>query len=164
MTTVINALVSAIALLVSAAFPSQQEHRFFSVTIGTQHEVVKSGEDFHLLITITNTSDREIKFAEVPGDPPAAEFQSSIEVRDNKGRSATETEYARSLKKNPRPRGSRVTWVLRPGESLEEDAALTRLFDLRRPGTYTISAYRKTPEHLGMGTVKSNTISIVVTP
>lgn len=135
----------------------------FSITLATKHEVVKVGEDILLEITLTNTSQSEIRLAEAPGDPPPAEFQYLIEVHDDKGEPAPDSEYGRRLKANPNPRGSRVTRALAPGESLKDETTLTRVFNLSRPDKYIVQASRKIPDYLGKGVVKSNTITITVT-
>ncbi len=162
MTSRIKALSTALLVLLGA-FSLRGEQQPFSVTLATQHDIVKAGEDIHLQVTLTNTSHNEIKFAEAPGDTPPAEYQYLFQVRDSKGHPAQDTEYGHKFKENTRPRGSRVTWTLQPGESMKDETVLTKLFDLSRPDKYVIEAFRRIPEHLGKGTVKSNTLTITVT-
>ena len=52
--------------------------------------------------------------------------------------------------------------TLKPGESMKSDADLRRLFDLKRPGKYTLQVSRRVPETLGGGTIKSNVITLTV--
>jgi hypothetical protein len=54
--------------------------------------------------------------------------------------------------------------VLKPGESHEETAPVSRACDLSRPGQYEIQVSRKIPNDPQHGVVKSNTIKITVKP
>jgi hypothetical protein len=74
------------------------------------------------------------------------------------------TEYGERLN-NPDAlkKGSRVSVTLGPGESLREEIVITRIFDIRTAGKYTIQVARNVPPSLGRGTVRSNKIVITFT-
>jgi hypothetical protein len=148
--------------LLSALVISASEQKPFSLSIETQPQTAKLGEDIHLRIALTNTSSSEIRFAEVPGDPPPGEFVYKIEVRDSKGQSVRLTEYGRKFNGVLPVRGSRVTHVLQPGQSVIDDVTLNKLYDLAKPDKYTVEVTRQIPEHLGKGTIRANSTTLTI--
>jgi hypothetical protein len=54
---------------------------------------------------------------------------------------------------------------LQPGESLPKALlVLTKFYDLSGPGKYTIQVSRAVPKELGGGLIKSNAITVTITP
>jgi hypothetical protein len=91
-----------------------------------------------------------------------AELGYSFEIKEKSGREVKETEYRRSLRKATG--GSWVLFTLKPGETLEEDAEVTKLFDLGASGTYEIQASREEHDPSAAGTYLSNKLEVRVTP
>jgi hypothetical protein len=119
-----------------------------------------------LLVTVTNTSNRDISFITSPGPIPEDGLIYQIDVRDAQGRSAPPSADLRT--RDPRVPinyGSRLARTLKPGESFVDQVTVTRFYDLSRPGEYTISVSRPMPprQNLGKGSVKSNAITVKVT-
>jgi hypothetical protein len=54
-------------------------------------------------------------------------------------------------------------WKLKPGEAQAGTATITRLYDLSRPGNYTIQVSQPLSDNPEDGVVKSNTITVTVT-
>jgi hypothetical protein len=95
-----------------------------------------------------------------------------VEVLNDQGNSAHDTLYKRSLKGKGRCdeagrcylgfMGSIITYFLKPGETIKDGLTLNRLYDLTKPGKYTIQCQRFDEESNSW--VKSNKITITVTP
>jgi hypothetical protein len=96
-------------------------------------------------------------------------------LRDGEGRPIAETEYGktihgRSVRQSQRaehdmpgvPGGGRtgVAGVLVAGETFKETSDLSKEFDLRKPGTYTLRAFRK--DGVTSQTIYSNEITFVL--
>lgn len=148
-----------------AAIPSsaQTGQVPFSIAISTQSDLVKAGAEILVEITLTNTSDHEIRLGKAPGNLPQAESEYSIEVRDSKGHLAPDTDYGHKVReKKIWFYRSRDSFNLQPGESLKDGTVITKLYDLSRQDRYTITVSRPIPEQWGKGTVKSNSINITI--
>jgi hypothetical protein len=147
-----------------AAFQALPQAQLFSVKIQPPPGPVKAGSEVRVKVTITNSSDHEIRFARGFGNE---EFDFEIEVRDEKGKPPPLTESYRKLNEQPTSRwGSYSTYVLEPGKSFENELAVTKLYILTQPGKYTVSVTRgQRPmwETMGKGGVKSNIVSLTVT-
>jgi hypothetical protein len=144
--------------------PSRSAQRPFSLTISTEHDRVKVGSEVLVQITLTNTSDQEIALGKAPGNLPQAESEYLVEVHDSRGQTAPDTDYGRKIKQNKIVVSfSRVSATVGPGESLKDGVILTKLYDLSRPGKYSVQLLRKVPPQLGDGLIKSNKVTITVT-
>lgn len=140
--------------------------QLFSLALSAPKEPIKAGANLDLLVTVTNTSARKIAFIVSPGPLPEDGWQYEITVRDSLGRPAPPSAYVRNLDKRLPlyPGGSTVGRTLAPGESFVDEVDVTMLYDLSRPGKYTISVSRDFPprQNLGEGRVLSNTITVTV--
>jgi hypothetical protein len=142
----------------------------FAITIVSSNDallagpgVQKAGSPIFLLVTLTNNSTRTVSVPSFDRD------YYTIDVRDEHGKSVPETDEARKTKKamkapNARMFRSGVTEELKPHETSRHTIDVSQYLDVSRPGKYTIQATRQLPEELGPGVVKSNTISLTVTP
>ena len=54
--------------------------------------------------------------------------------------------------------------IVQPGGELSGSQEISRLYDMARPGTYKIKATLQLPMQMGGGIVKSNEITVTVTP
>ena len=158
-------IFSALLSLAIAVIPcsAQTGEVPFSIAISAQSDLMKVGSEILVEITLTNTSNHEIRVGKAPGNQPLAESEYSIDVRDSKGHPAPDTEYGGKVRQRKiwfyR---SRESVALQPGESLKDGAVITKLYDLSRVDRYTVQISRPIPEQWGKGTVKSNTINITV--
>jgi hypothetical protein len=111
-------------------------------------------------VTLTNTSNRRVLIQE---RNPATDY--AIDVRDGRGAEVPETDFGRKLKEPPAiPMNSRNYEIyLRSTESTKGTIALSDLFNLSRPGQYTIQLSRAVSNNPKDGVVKSNTIRVTVT-
>ena len=140
----------------------------FSILITGPEKPVKAGSEVKIGIVLKNTSDREIAVGRT--SVSQAEFHYLVDVRDGKGHPAPNTEYGRRIM--GREAGERTIifssgdalFTLKPNETLEDEAVVSKLYDLSRPGKYFIQAIRKPLEKVSTGQVKSNTITITIVP
>ncbi len=167
-------LIGLAAVLGTAEAVAQQPPLLLSVT--TSHDGSspdsgsgRTGQQNFLIISLRNNSAHAIL---VPSD--STELY-TIEVRDALGNAAPESEFMRNQRTSVeecrksgnslcgRKFGHGVSAKLKSGASWQELLDIRRYFDMGRPGKYTISVQRKLPEELGVGVVKSNTITVTVT-
>jgi hypothetical protein len=118
------------------------------------------GADARIVITLSNTSDREMLFAHRPGTNNP-EFSYRIEVRNAAGREVEETAYGREARQRQQTEGRTVDYV-QPGMSTVQTAHLERLVNLNRPGRYTVRVSRTNPA-TGVA-VRSNEVTLNVVP
>jgi hypothetical protein len=166
-TLVIITIVSLVSgnSTAQVAHPTPAEPRI-SITIKTAQSAVKVSSDVDVEVEMKNTS------AEGVGFEPTSTMSSSTtsfgwDIRDNADKPVPMTEYG--LKANcldspgGAPRicaGSSFGDILDPGKSFRQKLALSKEYDLSKPGKYTIQALHTD----GKTDVKSNVIALTVTP
>lgn len=102
-----------------------------AVTIATPAPVVASGAEIKLNVTVVNTSDQTIRVIKALGPDGQAEAVNHVEIYDAEGK---------KLSWIP----SHQTWISRktvsvePGKSCDDFLILSNLFDLSKPGKYTV--------------------------
>ena len=89
-----------------------------------------------------------------------AEFNFHIEVQDIAGKPVAMTQHHRRVRGEMPVTSSNQQIRLQPGQSISETAILNQLYEVSRPGKYVIQA----KHDVGGGVVKSNTLTITVTP
>jgi hypothetical protein len=173
---IITFVLAAIAAVfgVAANTGAAENKEPVSVSIQCPQSEVKSGAEVKLFITVTNTSDQDVHVFKAPGADGHAEDENKIEVRDETGNllPRADVEIAeiggRQHKIPKRIKISRAGVLLKPGENLTDFSILSDLFDLSKPGTYTVTAQNErrsedeSPD-LNFIYAKSNTITITVT-
>ena len=135
-------LCSAIAA-VSTTCSLAEDKPPISVSIQCPQSEVKSGTEVKLLITVTNTSESDVEVYKAPGPDGQAEAVDKIEVRDASGnllpRIDGQTVVIGGAKHTiPRRWMSRKSVLLAPGGRLVDFTILSNLFDLSKPGQYTV--------------------------
>jgi hypothetical protein len=140
---------------------------FYIVITGPQ-KPVKAGSEVKVEIVLKNTSDRELTVGRTNA-VSQAECHYLIEVRDNQGQPAPDTEFGRRIMGRETKKRVILYWgdayfTLKPNETLEDEAVASKLYDLSRPGKYIVQVSRVVPKELGGGVVKSNPVTVTVTP
>jgi hypothetical protein len=160
----LSSLTLCLALLSpSAVLSALSGQPPFSIKIA-QADIAKSGAEILVEIALTNTADHEISVGKAPGNLPQAESEYLVEAFDSEGQTAPDTDYGRKIKQNKIVVSfSRVSATIEPGGSLKDGVILTKLYNLSRPGKYSVQLLRRAPRQLGGGLIKSNTITITVT-
>jgi hypothetical protein len=120
----------------------------------------KAGTEIRLRLYHRNTSDHEIV---IPSLGPSGPGQAGlyVEVGDSQGNLAPLTDHYRSIQKEGES-GSVYLSRIVPGETYETELVLNRLYDLVKPGRYTIQVHR--PFGTGQVVSRSNAITVTVLP
>ncbi|MFZ0819061.1 MAG: hypothetical protein WAM91_03260 [Candidatus Acidiferrales bacterium] len=146
---------------------SQSGPQPFTITLIDSRPVISPGAEARIQITLTNTSSRDASFGREARDDEA-EAHCTVDVRNSVGDPAPDTALGLRLKGKdskhiPFEFGSHTMVTLKPGESLKEEAVISKLFDITIPGKYSVQVIRQIPQELGGGAIKSNIIIITVT-
>ena len=143
-----------------------------AISLHTSSASFSPGQDIKLEVTVKNTSVEPVTIFKASGAGGEAEAANSIEVRDVSGNLLPRADV-REVKKNGRTIivgkrwMSRAELILHPGEDFSDYTKLNRLFDLSKPGTYSVNAIESIPTSSSGGTtdwikVTSNTIQIAI--
>lgn len=128
----------------------------FVITAPTE---IKAGAEVSVAIKITNTSNSVIGFE-------AMEVPYMAIVRGAQGNPSAETEKGRMVRDkqtkvlSPLYRGSQFIASLKPGESRTENFTVSDLYDMSRPGHYSIQLQRVWNDRK----VQSNSVKIRIIP
>jgi hypothetical protein len=152
-------LVLVSSCLVFAQSTSPNQAPSFSLSLKAP-ESVKAGSYVVLEITLTNTTDHQIYVAELLG---GGELNYDIQVRDSTGKSAQETPFGHKLHTHTANLGgSIVRRTVDPGKTVVSHANLNTVYELKRPGDYTVQVSSRDPSTHTV--VQTNTITLTVAP
>jgi hypothetical protein len=129
----------------------------FTLVVSTE-PTAGPGPDVWVKVRWTNTSAQALDASANILDATNVDPNLLFELRDNRGRPVRKKVY-----KFPETSGHAEFGVLNPGESIAHDVNLARLFELKKPGKYTLQVSRSIPKSLGGGAVRSNKITITIT-
>ena len=130
----------------------------YTLTLSTDQPTVIAGSQVIIKITQTNTSDHAIGCASADSNGFQIAFRH--EVLDEDGKSVKIPGEHHEF----RDFSWRGPCNLAPGESTSRDSRITALYDLRKPGKYTVQVSSQASADEKDGEVKSNTITITVLP
>ncbi len=146
----------------------------FSVTIASSGDAIlagpgvqKAGSPIFLLVTLANNSTRTVSIPSFDRD------YYRIDVRDEQGKTVPETDEVRKMREETsaptnsirdRKTSKGLIGDLKPHTAANETIEVSSYYDMSHPGKYTIQLTRQLPEELGPGVVKSNRITVTVTP
>jgi hypothetical protein len=151
-------VVSAAGGLITQAFAAQDP---FTVTIRAYHSAVKVGHPVIVSVTVTNTSQHKIECATPYNSALGMDILNEYDIRDGSGNPVE--------KNTPKHEGFVGSFppatIVEPGESKKvDDDVVSKLYNLSRPGRYTIQASRAVSgDPSDVEVVKSNTIAVTVT-
>jgi hypothetical protein len=148
-------LIPIAFMLASSAF-GQTVKPPFSLTISAAKPTVKSGSYVFIKATQTNISDQTIGCSSTIAG--SSNLSYIYNVRDENGNSLEQRTGVFSYG------GSVRLCDLDPGKTKTEDLLISWLYNLSKPGKYTIQVIRPISSNGADGVVKSNTITITVTP
>jgi hypothetical protein len=141
----------------------------FSVTISVPQDVVAAGSEVKVKITLKNTSNHDIGIPKSPADDQGGSYN-KITVRDEEGNLVADN--ATIAARTDKHKGTQselmnltmetiILFTVKPGESLKDGIKLSEIYDLSKPGKYSIELERTDDTKT---VVKSNTITLTVTP
>jgi hypothetical protein len=159
-------------LLFAGSGIGQNEPRIkpsFSVTLSAERREAKVGSPMPLKLTMTNTSEHDLHLsvrilqAKALNYVPVTVRHIDVELYDSGGNPVPRTDYGKTVRGQCGECGGGGTRDdLKPGESLNEEADLTKEFDIKKPGSYTVRAQRMDEDNKLQ--VKSDLITLTLTP
>lgn len=148
-----------VCTVVGIAF-AQSSQKPFSIALSSDQPVVKAGWDVWVRIKMTNTSSGSVDCSTASSN--GLDLRYSFEISDSSG---NKIDKVRSSHPELEGTGSFRLCTLAPGQSTSPDEnLLSREYDLSKPGTYTVQVSRGISRDEKKGVVKSNPITITVTP
>jgi hypothetical protein len=137
---------------------TKQVSQPFSIVISTETPIIKAGSALSIKIRLTNISSHDVKASSAYFDGTDASY--SQEVRYSNG------DLAKTVHPNAETRASGhwILHMLRPGESADSTTGISPEYDVSRPGQYVIQVSRLISDDQSGTTVKSNMITVTVTP
>lgn len=164
----------AVVFLIVAIFAVQSLARSrnnsgFAIQLGPSQNAIqpgaatwKTGAPVVVIVTMINNSKRTVHYSLT--NPV---FDYVMDVRDASGNSVSETEHFRQmkegLKSGLRITGRNILVTLEPDQTQQDTIEISNLYDLGRPGDYSIEVKREFPE-VGKDPVRSNRLKITITP
>ncbi len=133
----------------------------FTIQITATSPTVKAGSTVGIGVVLSNTSTQPVDCSGSISGLTHQDPYLTFEVRDDRGRLVPKRVY-------PHPElttGHPINCTVGPGETRSEYQELDRIYDMTRPGVYTVRVSRPisaTDEKPGV--VKSNKITITITP
>jgi len=163
---VISTCILAAASSVAVALAEEPE---VSLKLSVAQSTVKAGAEVKLKIVLTNLTGHEIEIGRfLAYDGPELEY--SFDLRDSQDRKVPLTRYGRALNGTPDKGDERndcgdcagFSEGVGPHETTYDEVVVSKIYDLGKPGKYTIqvSRFQGNGSHM---IVKSNTITLTVT-
>lgn len=145
-----------LAIAILCVGSAQSAEPVFSILADASNgHVFKTNSDVRVSIALKNTTNHDIM---VPLTVGPGEFVYRIEAKDEKGNAAPYTKYGRGVmvERSIGAKMSEISIPLKPGETRQVgEAMVSKLFDLSKPGEYTIRVHRSD--------VDSNELKLTVT-
>ncbi len=153
--------VAQLILLSFVMYSASAAEAPYSVKITAPSEVFHVGEEVHVKITVTNTSNQPITLVET-----SHVCDYIIEVRDETGKLVPDTPFKRQHGCIARPSasGRNMLVPLQQGESYDLEISLSELSDITLPGRYSVQIQRKDKNESANSVAKSNILTIAVLP
>ena len=158
------------ATIVASALAQDEAKSMFAISIAPSQDATQPGTRvwnvgarIFVIVTMTNNSNRTLHLSLID---PAFEYRMTVQD-DATGQPVPETEQYRNMKKSQKShfQTSRLILVtLKPHASCADTIDVSQLYDLNRPGEYSIQVERDKPTELGTGGVQSNVMNATITP
>lgn len=151
-------LLFILLVVLTGATPAQKPVKApFTVVLTTENPNATLGSDVWVKVQWTNTSDKPLDSSANILDATNVDPNFLFELVDADGHALPMKVY-----KFPQTSGHAEFGTLKPGETIAPNINLIRLYDLKKPGKYTLQVARRVPEELGGGMIKSNKITIAI--
>src|SRR6266850_7873827 len=126
-------------LFVSLALCQQSNNPPFKIAITTDSPTVVAGSDVWIKVSLTNTSDHDVDEGVMYITEINLDTTFRFEVRDEHEKLVPKRTY-------PHPElgysGSVIFRTISHGETLTQDQRVSALYDMRKPGKYTIQVWK----------------------
>jgi len=131
-----------------------------TITIGSKNPTFESGQPIQVHIVLKNTASQSFSIFRTPGGVRGELFY-SISVTGPDGNPAPLTKYGEAAQKHGLIPLCRTMKVIAPGQTIDSNANVERMFDMTPAGTYVVQASRASPLDPAV-ILKSNTLTISV--
>ncbi len=162
-----GAIIPALIFVISSGAGSAQSPRpRYSIAVSAEKATVRTGSELRLKIVQKNTTDKDQPFW-IEGNPEShGEYLYLIDVRQSDGKEAPRSKYFRGVRDDAGNFRGGIALSgglinVKPGAAITSSIDLNKLYDLK-PGRYTVQVYQN--DSIAHLTVKSNTITVTVTP
>jgi hypothetical protein len=138
-----------------------------SLSIETDNPSVKPGVEISIKILLKNNTDQSIRLSKMKTSGDGSfEYKVDVERVDH---DVVAKKYVEKLRRKEvqlaiPPVGSVQFFTIQPGETDKDSVNISNRYEFDKPGKYLVQIERALPEDLGGGVIKSNTITITVTP
>jgi hypothetical protein len=145
-----------ILLVVSFGSWQQPNQAPFKISIATEKTTVVTGADVLVDVSLTNTSNQNVEEGVMYQTGIGVDTSFRFEVRDQHGKLVPK----RVDPEEGFRTGSVRFRTLGAGQTLIQPQPVSTIYDMRKPGKYTVQVWRPDPNY----EIKSNRITITVTP
>jgi hypothetical protein len=142
-------------LFLSLGFWQEPNTAPFKIAISTDKTTVVSGADVVVDVSLTNNSNRDVEEGVMYKQGISLDSTFRFEVRDDRGKLVPKRSYPHE---ELRP-GNVNFRTIRAGQALTQAQPVSALYDMRKPGKYTIQVWRRNPDY----EIKSNIVTVTVT-
>lgn len=132
-----------------------------TLVITVNEPTFKAGSMVAITVHFTNMSKQPMDASGTFSDETGLDSNFLFDVRDPKGHLAAKRAY---LHPELWSGHAILDRVVKPDETLSEEQDISRLYDMTKPGKYVIQASRAIPKEMGGGVVRSNVVTVTVTP
>jgi len=143
-------------LVVSFALCQQSNNPPFKIAITAEDSTIVAGADVLIKVSLTNTSNQDVHEGVMYKDGIGLDSTFRFKVRDEHGKLVPKRTYP-----NEELRAGRVSFrTIMAGHTHTQSQPVSVLYDMRKPGKYTIQVSRFSDKHEEM---KSNIVTVTVT-
>ena len=153
-------LLLAVAAPVTYCQAAPTHQPAFSLTLTAVTPSVQSGSDVHIKISMKNLSNHDLDCTR--GYSNGLDRVYEYDVRDSSGKTMEiltkkHPEIGQTFSPGPE-------CALKPGESIDSGGVISTFYDMTQAGEYTIQVSRRVSNNPKDGVVKSNKITIAISP
>ena len=143
-------------LSVSLVLCQQSNNAPFKISIATEKSTVVAGADVLIEVSLTNTSTQNVEETVMYQDGIGLDSTLRFEVRDEHGKLVPKRVYPNEEVRT----GSFRVHTIPAGRTLTQSQPVSTLYDMRKPGRYTVQVWRPDPVY----EIKSNIVTVTVAP
>ncbi|MGA9993994.1 MAG: hypothetical protein WBP93_01210 [Pyrinomonadaceae bacterium] len=143
-------------LFVNLTLCQQSNDPPFKIAITADSPTVVAESDVSIKVSLTNTSNQDVNEGVMYKDGINLDSTFRFEVRDEHEKLVPKRTYPHEELRT----GSVMFRTIRAGQTLTQEQRVSALYDMRKPGKYTIQVWRRNPEY----DIKSKIVTVTVTP
>jgi len=137
-------------------FAKQSNNPPFKIAITTESPTVVAESDVSIKVSLTNTSNQDVNEGVMYKDGINLDSTLRSDVRNEHGKLVPKRTYPHEELRT----GSVIFRTIRAGQTLTQEQRVSSLYDMRKPGKYTIQVWKRNPDY----DIKSNIVTVTVTP